>query len=160
VGQTFGMMIGRRAPPVWASTHVCSVTCSLNVSGTRNNEGPSIKPALATKKHPKLRMLGVLSCCLNLGSWPGGGVSGDGCRPVGLSSFKYKARSTAAMRVHAFVLCYDARSFAADWVAGPAAAAEATRVSPRPRFRMPAITSMTVSSPAAPMSAIASGRDR
>jgi hypothetical protein len=93
VGQTFGMMIGRRASPVWASTHVCSVTCGLNVSATRNNEGPSIKPALATKKNPKRSYaLGVLSCCLNLGSWPGGGVSGGAARSV----FKREAWSFAA----------------------------------------------------------------
>jgi hypothetical protein len=60
--------------------------------------GRRLNPLLPQKKHPKLRMLGVLSCCLNLGSWPGGGASGDGCHPVGLSSFKYKTRSTVATR--------------------------------------------------------------
>jgi hypothetical protein len=54
-----------------------------------------------TKKTPKQSTrLGVLSCCLNLGSEPGGGVSGDGVPPGwAFPQFRYKARLMGAMRI-------------------------------------------------------------
>ena len=54
-----------------------------------------------TKKTPKQSTrLGVLSRCLNLGSEPGGGVSGDGVPPGwALTQLRYKARLTGAMRI-------------------------------------------------------------
>ena len=53
-----------------------------------------------TKKTPKQSTrLGVLSCCLNLGSEPGGGLSGDGVPPGWAFAFKYKTRLTGATHI-------------------------------------------------------------
>lgn len=91
----------------------CSVTCSLNVSGTRNNEGPSIKPALATKKAPQaahawgaelLPQLRLLAGRRGVGGWVPPG------RP---QFFQIQNAFHSRNAVHALVLSCGARSFAA-----------------------------------------------
>ena len=76
----------------WATARRCGEN---PVSPKRHAERPSSSWRLvATKKNPLARKAKrFLGCCLNVGLWLGGGVSGDGCRPV--SPMKLQIRSPA-----------------------------------------------------------------
>jgi hypothetical protein len=57
-------------------------------------------PCRAIKKYPKqsYALGGLEFVASNLGFWSGGGVSGDGCRPIGLTQQYVTTRQASSMR--------------------------------------------------------------
>ena len=59
---------------------------------------------MSRKRTPRSIHSGFLSCCLNLGFWPGGGVLGVGVPPGGPNSKELTLRPSERMRDHALTL--------------------------------------------------------